>query len=336
MSIANRKSFKFDDEGLLEARYAHRCFAIGDGDWGDAVGGEGWDGSDFHGGGDNPDTPDTPDAPEDDARNDGNEDDVGDGIEASRCEAAGGVWDTNTNTCKMPDAPDDDDDDDDDPGGGGGGGGGDKKKPENEADIKFAKLLRQQWDDYKKRWLPVEKQMSKTLTDDNFGEDVVNKARQAGLAMDSADQTVRQLDRYGVELGTRQKQALMGSATKDRYAQAVGGANKTRAGMVDLKDALQKDMIGIGQGVGASATAGLGQSASMEISRAATISQMQNQHAYMQANLGMQNQMYQQQMKYAGKQQKSGLFGLIGTAVGGSLFGPVGAMIGGGLGSMIG
>ncbi|MCP4848987.1 MAG: hypothetical protein GY899_13685, partial [Verrucomicrobiaceae bacterium] len=255
MSIANRKSFKFDDEGLLEARYAHRCFAIGDGDWGDAVGGEGWDGSDL---GEHDSRGDEADISIDtglatdtkpkgwiatllsgDVRTssaEGNEDDVGDGVEASRCEARGGVWDTNTNTCKMPGDGDDDDDDSGSGGGGGGDGDGDGEEPENEADTKFAKLLRQQWDDYKKRWLPVEKQMSKTLTDDNFGEDVVNKARQAGLAMDSADQTMRQLDRYGVELGTRQKQALMGSATKDRYAQAVGGANKTRAGMVDLKD----------------------------------------------------------------------------------------------------
>ena len=263
--------------------------------------------------------------------------DVGDGAAAAACEARGGTWDSSNMVCNMPDDSDDDDGGDDgggDDGGGDDGGGG--EEPENEADKKFAKLLRDQWADYKKRWLPVEKEMSKLLTSDDFGEDVVNKARRAGLAMDSTDQTMRQLDRYGVELGTRQRQALLGSATKNRYAQAVGAANKTRVGMVDLKDALQKDMIGIGHGVGASATAGLGAAAQMEIQRGAAIAGMKNQHAYMQASLGMQQQNYQNQFKYAQKSQNSGIFGLVGTAIGGYFGGPVGAMIGGGIGSMLG
>ena len=260
----------------------------------------------------------------------------GEGMAAKRnCELKGGTWkgDLDSGYCDMSGAGSSS-------GSGSGSGSGSheggEEEPENEADIKFAKLLREQWKDYKDRWLPVEEEMSSLLTSDDFGEDVVNRARQAGLAMDSADQTARQLDRYGVELGTRQQQALMNSATQNRYAQAVGAANKTRVGMVDLKDALQKDMIGIGHGVGASATAGLGAAAQMEIQRGQAIAGMKNQHAYMQASLGMQQQLNQNQFKYAQKSQKSGIFGLIGTAVGGYFGGPVGAMIGGGIGSMIG
>lgn len=206
---------------------------------------------------------------------------------------------------------------------------------ENEADTKFAELLRRQWSDYKERWGPVEEEMSDLLTDDDFGEDVVAKARAAGLAMDNAAQAQRQMDRYGMDLSATEKQAISSDQQRDRHALGAGLANKTRAGMVDLKDALSKDMIGIGHGVGASATAGLGQAAQMETQRGAAIAQMKQQQDFFNQSQAMQQQQWQQQYQYAQKQQRSGIFGLIGTAVG-SIWGPAGAMIGGGLGSLLG
>jgi len=218
---------------------------------------------------------------------------------------------------------------------GGHGEGHGEEEFENVADTKFAELLRRQWEDYKKRYGPIEEEMSDLLTDDDFGEDVVAKARAAGLAMDNASQAQRQMDRYGMDLSATEKQAISSDQQRDRQALGAGLANKTRAGMVDLKDALSKDMIGIGHGVGASATAGLGQAAQMETQRGAAIAQMKQQQNFFNQSQAMQQQQWQQQYQYAQKQQRSGIFGLIGTAVG-SIWGPAGAMIGGGLGSLLG
>jgi hypothetical protein len=206
---------------------------------------------------------------------------------------------------------------------------------ENVADTKLSELLRSQWEGYKKRWGPVEEEMSDLLQDDDFGEDVVSKARAAGLAMDNAAQAQRQMDRYGMDLSATEKQAISSDMQRDRHALGAGLANKTRAGMVDLKDALQKDFIGIGNGIGATAVAGLGQAAQMETQRGAAIAQMKQQQSFFDQSQAMQQQQWQQQYAYAQKQQRSGIFGLIGTAIG-SIWGPAGAMIGGSLGSLIG
>jgi len=226
-----------------------------------------------------------------------------------------------------------DDSSNDDSGGGEEHG---EEEFENVADTKLSELLRSQWEGYKKRWGPVEEEMSDLLQDDDFGEDVVSKARAAGLAMDNAAQAQRQMDRYGMDLSATEKQAISSDMQRDRHALGAGLANKTRAGMVDLKDALQKDFIGIGNGIGATAVAGLGQAAQMETQRGAAIAQMKQAQSFFDQSQAMQQQQWQQQYAYAQKQQRSGIFGLIGTAVGGFFGGPVGAMVGGGLGSLIG
>jgi hypothetical protein len=338
------REFRWDNDDFLEAKYGHRCFygpdaghsdgdldGAGGGTAGPSTGGGGYGPDDGHSDADLPGNTggntDGSHGPE------GNPDgDVGDGGAAAACEARGGTWDGSK--CSVPDDDDNNDPPPKDDGGGGHEGGG--EEPENEADKNFAELLRKQWEDYKKRWGPVEEDMNALLTDDDFGEDVVRKARRAGLTMDNSSQAMRQMDRYGMEISGKQAQALGAGFQRDKKALGVGLANKTRAGMVDLKDALQKDMIGIGHGVGASATAGLGSAAQMETNRAAAIAQMKQQQHFFNQSQALQQQQYQMQYQYAQKSQRSGIFGLIGTAIGGGMFGPVGAMIGGGIGSMLG
>jgi len=337
------REFKWDNTEWLEAKYGHQCFygpdaghsdgdldGAGGGTAGPSTGGGGYGPDDGHSDADLPgNTGGNTDGSHGPGGNpDGN---VGDGGAAAACEARGGVWDSSSLTCSMPDNGEDKPP----PNNGGGGDEGGHEEPENEADKNFAELLRKQWEDYKKRWGPIEEEMNDLLTDDDFGEDVVRKARRAGLAMDNKAQAERQMDRYGVDIQGRQAESLNRGYQRDKKALGVGLANKTRAGMVDLKDALQKDMIGIGHGIGASATAGLGQAAQMETNRAAAIAQMKQAQSFFNQSQALQQQQYQMQYQYAQKSQKSGIFGLIGTAVGG-MFGPVGAMVGGGLGSLLG
>lgn len=349
------REFKWDNEAFLEARYGNKCFygehddggqssagldgggnEGGNGGWGSDVTG-GFGGTLGSGGLSNPNFGMGPSNSEGSYGPAGNPD-VGDGGAAAACEARGGVWDSSNGTCSVPNTPNPN------PGSGGGGGGeehGGEEEFENVADQNFAELLRRQWADYLERWGPVEEEMSDLLTDDDFGEDVVRRARQAGLAMDNAAQAERMMDRYGVDIQGRQAESLNRGYQRDRQALGVGLANKTRAGMVDLKDALQKDMIGIGHGIGASATAGLGQAAQMETNRAAAIAQMKQAQSFFNQSQALQQQQYQMQYQYAQKSQRSGIFGLIGTALGGVVGGMVGAptigaTIGGGIGSMIG
>ena len=352
------REFRWDNDDFLEAKYGHRCFygpggnADGLGQGAADGGTEGSTGGGGMGMGGGPDSSPggstsssgTGNAPGEGLGADafggggrpgsfgpaGNAD-VGDGGAAAACEARGGVWDSSNLTCSVPNETPPNSN----PGDGGGEHHGEEEF-ENIADQNFAELLRRQWADYLERWGPVEEEMSDLLTDDDFGEDVVRRARQAGLAMDNKAQAERMMDRYGVDIQGRQAQSLNAGYQRDRQALGVGLANKTRAGMVDLKDALQKDMIGIGHGIGASATAGLGQAAQMETNRAAAIAQMKQAQSFFNQSQALQQQQYQMQYQYAQKQSRSGIFGLIGTGIAAAAgAGPFAPLIGGAVQSLL-
>ena len=329
---------RWDNEDFLEAHYGNKCFygehddggqssagmdgggSSDGGGWGDGFGDPNVNEGD-HVGGQGPGTPGV---------NDGGA--VGGGYNTGGY-GPGGNPDVGDGPDGVSGGGGGNDNDNDDDGGGGEEHHGEEW--ENPSDEKYAALLREMWDDYKKRWGPVEEEMSDLLTDDDFGEDVVRKARNAGLAMDNMNTYNRMIDRYGADIKGKEAKSLAKSAEMDRLGMGVNLANKTRAGMVDLKDALQKDMVGIGHGVGASAVAGLGQATQMETSRNAAIAQMQQQQQFFNQSMALQQQQWATQYQYAQKQQRSGIFGLIGTAIGGAVGGPVGAMIGGAFGSLL-
>ncbi|MEK9747673.1 MAG: hypothetical protein VW443_05225 [Pseudomonadales bacterium] len=181
----------------------------------------------------------------------------------------------------------------------------------SEADLDYAKLIREQWEDYKDRYGPLEEYFSDVLQDDDFGEDIVNKARRAALRMDNAEATYRHLDRYGIDLGTNEKQALAGSMQRARIAQGQQNANTARQFNVNLQDALQKDFIGIGHGVSANATGQLGNVASMDIQRQTAIAQMKNSQQFALYQQQLQSQAAAEQMKYANKASRGGFWGTV-------------------------
>lgn len=315
---------RWDNEELLEARYGNKCFwGSGDGDHaggsssggvgagandggnvgGGSSGGGGW-GDGFgdpnvnegdHVGGQGPGTPGT---------NDGGA--VGGGYNIGGYGPGGN-----------PDVGD-----------GYGGDSTPEKKPEekpkeesgpetsegeetSQADLDYAALIREQWEDYKERYGPLEEYFSDGLQDDNFGGDIVDKARQAALDMDNAEATYRHLDRYGIDLGGKEQEALAGSMQRSRIAQGQQNANTARQYNVDLQDALQKDFIGIGHGVSANATGQLGNVAAMDIQRQTAIAQMKNSQQFALYQQQLQSQAAAEQMKYANKASRGGFWGTV-------------------------
>ncbi|MEK9770012.1 MAG: hypothetical protein VW683_13950 [Betaproteobacteria bacterium] len=330
---------RWDNEEFLEARYGNKCFMPGGmGGGPDSSGPDG--GPDASGGGGGGDGGPEVESVDVESSGIGVENapygNVGAGVGGYGPEGNPNVGDGPRGLENEPGYNNNNNDNNTGGTGGGHTGGHETTEWENPSDEKYAALLREMWDDYKDRWGPVEEEMSDLLTDDDFGEDVVRKARQAGLAMDNQETYNRMIDRYGADIKGKEAKSLAKSAEMDRLGMGVNLANKTRAGMVDLKDALQKDMIGIGHGVGASAVAGLGQATQMETNRNAAIAQMQQQQQFFNQSMALQQQQWATQYQYAQKQQRSGIFGLIGTAVGGYFGGPVGAMVGGAIGSWIG
>ena len=181
----------------------------------------------------------------------------------------------------------------------------------SEADLDYAGLIREQWEDYKDRYGPLEEYFSDVLQDDDFGDDIVDKARRAALDMDNAEATYRHLDRYGIDLGGREQQALAGSMQRSRIAQGQQNANTARQYNVNLQDALQKDFIGIGHGVSANATGQLGNVAAMDIQRQTAIAQMKNSQQFAIYQQQLQSQAAAEQMKYANKSSRGGFFGTV-------------------------
>ena len=179
------------------------------------------------------------------------------------------------------------------------------------ADLDYAALIREQWEDYKDRYGPLEEYFSDALQDDDFGDDIVNKARRAALEMDNAEATYRHLDRYGIDLGGREQEALAGSMQRSRIAQGQQNANTARQYNVNLQDALQKDFIGIGHGVSANATGQLGNVAAMDIQRQTAIAQMKNSQQFAIYQQQLQSQAAAEQMKYANKASRGGMWGTI-------------------------
>ena len=338
--------FKWDNEELLEARYAHRCFwgegdsrgmGMGMGGGADSSGPDGLGADAFGGGGGDEDKGwlDTLlSGPVRTSSAEGDADSVGDGIEASRCEAAGGVWDTNTKTCKMPGGDDDDGDGD-------GDEEGDTEKPEEEAkpdpyDVKYANILRDQWKEYKETYFPEEDKLLSKFADDAYGEAEAQKAKRVGLQSDNMGSALRDIQRYGIQVSPHQMAMMHTQGQQSRVGQGVQNANTTRQSMQDIRQAGMNQVVGLGHGVGGQGIGGMGQAAQMGIARNAQQQQMGIQKQYMQQQMALQHRTNLASANAAGRASRGSFGSMLGTVAGFALGGgPIGAAIGGAAGGML-
>jgi len=129
------------------------------------------------------------------------------------------------------------------------GGGG--YKPDNYAQEKQAEISRQQYEDYKKFYGPIEDQTISYLTDTKKHEEEVAKAGElAGQGFDSVTAgTNRNIGRYGIQASKDVTENIANDAQRNKILAQVGVKNNMRDVVDQRKTALSEEMIGIGKGI---------------------------------------------------------------------------------------
>lgn len=116
-----------------------------------------------------------------------------------------------------------------------GGGGGSTTL--TWADQTFAKVARDQWDDYKNRFRPVERQLLQDMTRGAPRQyvEAVGMARDANRSAFGQQPGMldRDLGRMGLALGADQRQALDSQRQLDQTSNMVANANAARLGVDD-------------------------------------------------------------------------------------------------------
>lgn len=181
-----------------------------------------------------------------------------------------------------------------------------------------AKLIDLQWEDFTKRFRPLEDEMLQTYFGNGEPEAQragLHMAQTFGPAEGAVTDTQRELGRYGAGVTQRQAQALTQQRGLDAARGIATAENTTRRQAKDRNIEGLGTMMGIGRGIQGSAQQNMGQAASMAAQReqagkAAAHSQRQNTMGNVVSGAGMGYMVGQ------------------GAAVGG----PWGAAIGAGLG----
>tara|TARA_R110002051_G_scaffold21001_2_gene56345 strand:- start:15878 stop:16690 length:813 start_codon:yes stop_codon:yes gene_type:complete len=154
-------------------------------------------------------------------------------------------------------------------GGGGGSGGGDP-------DAVYARITRQEYQDYVTNFREFEEELiNKATTDtsliDYAREDAAfSEERTAGMAQ-------RNLSRYGAQLTPAQQQEMQRSIGRGTTLGGIQSVADARIGQRDANQRLMADLINIGQGVNRTSLAQLGSAAQDATAR---------KNAYKQARAG--------------------------------------------------
>lgn len=114
-----------------------------------------------------------------------------------------------------------------------GGGGGSTQH--FEADMPFAMIARDQWNDYKRRYMPIEKQLiqegtneSQYLTDSQMAKNSVGDAFAA-----QSGATARDMGRMGVTMSPDEQAAADQNMSIAKTSATVGEANGARSNAWD-------------------------------------------------------------------------------------------------------
>jgi len=130
-----------------------------------------------------------------------------------------------------------------------GGGGG--YEPDTYASEMQGKISREQYEDYKQYYGPIEDETIAYLTDDKRQQGEVTEAGDlAGKAFDSTSAASRRnMGRYGISASKEVTANLAKDSARDKALAQVGAKNTMRDVIDQRKTALSEEMIGIGKGI---------------------------------------------------------------------------------------
>ena len=134
------------------------------------------------------------------------------------------------------------------------------------ADQIYSDILRQDYEDYINNFRGYEERLL-ALTDDTS---IIDNARESALTQSriAGEIQARNLERYGgAGMSAVQRQQQQRAAQRGDQLTLAGTVNNARVAQREVNQALLSELIGIGQGVNASALAGLGTAAQNEVAR---------------------------------------------------------------------
>lgn len=140
------------------------------------------------------------------------------------------------------------------------------KGKEATADQIYSDILRQDYEDYINNFRGYEERLL-SLTDDTS---IIDNARESALTQSriAGEIQARNLERYGgAGMSAVQRQQQQRAAQRGDQLTLAGTVNNARVAQREVNQALLSELIGIGQGVNASALAGLGTAAQNEVAR---------------------------------------------------------------------
>lgn len=189
-----------------------------------------------------------------------------------------------------------------------------KKAKKQSPDAKLASITNQEFDIYKKDFLPVETELIAEATDEGAGNEAAEQALRDFNEGFGRQKSVfdRGIQRSGQRVNTAQQTKLDRQAGLAKAAGGVGAANLARRNKEAENDATVSDMVNAGQSLRGIALQGLGAAAGMQTQR-------------------------DMQGRAAASQQKQGFMGNVatGAGLGWSVAGPVGGAVGAGVGALV-
>jgi hypothetical protein len=189
--------------------------------------------------------------------------------------------------------------------------------PDDDADIAQAKLIREEWDDYKAAYGPLEIELRDRLTSGDYGKAEVDTARAEALGESGTDRAMRDIERYGYDLTPQQQQSLDTMMTTGTAAGGIQAANQTRGAMQQQQISGLGNFNALGRGVQGQYMGAMSQANAMSSQRHGAKTQNTIAGLQQQEMMSYQNNlnMYNQQM--AAKSSSNSFWGsLIGAGIG--------------------
>lgn len=123
--------------------------------------------------------------------------------------------------------------------------------PDVDADALLTNITRQQYRDYQRRFLPVEREYAEMLTDPaTMNREIAGAGQRARQGFQVSNEiTQREQQRYGLQLRPDQAQAMARMRAVGRTTTTTGAVNDTRTAMGDLQLSGMNAMSGYGRGL---------------------------------------------------------------------------------------
>ena len=203
----------------------------------------------------------------------------------------------------------------DDSGGGGGGGAKDGetlatyKPPEDLADKKQAQLIRDEWDDYKAAYGPLETELRDRLTSGDYGKAEVDAARSEALGASGKGRAMRDIERYGYDLTPQQQTQIDTMLSQGTALGGVQAANQTRSMMQQQQVSGLGQLGQIGRGVQGQYMGAMSQANAMQSQRHGARTQNTIAGMQQQEMMNYQNQLNTYNQQIAAKSSRNSFWG---------------------------